>query len=157
MEAWSKVKTLFVQHDRLPAPKKYWGRERRMTVRKPQRLAQAFICSDSMAFPKECRIRNLSVMGARIDLSDGAVKAHMLIDNLTIYFPSEKKEIGCLVVWLAGRSMGLRFVGPYCNPIGDTADNPVSGQMNRPGDVWSHYSMISAKRTAWAIKTRHRI
>ncbi len=77
---------------------------------------QGFIWSDGMAFPKECSVRDLSVTGARIDLPNDKVRSLTLVDMLILYFPAEKREIECQVAWRSGRSMGLRFIGPYRDP-----------------------------------------
>jgi hypothetical protein len=116
MKPWRRIKELFGHSDAPSAAKQEKGRENRSTIRRPQRLVQGYIWSDRMAFPKECTIRDLSITGARIDLRDDDAKAHMLIGTLTLYFPADKQEIDCQVVWRVKRSMGLRFIGTYRAP-----------------------------------------
>ena len=116
MKPWRRIKELFGHSDASPPAKQEKGRENRSTIRRPQRLAQGYIWSGSMVFPKECTIRDLSITGARIDLRDDDTKAHMLAGTITLYFPADKQEIDCQVVWRVKRSMGLRFIGTYRAP-----------------------------------------
>jgi hypothetical protein len=116
MKPWRRIKELFGHSDTSPPARQEKGRENRSTIRRPQRLVQGYIWSDSMVFPKECTIRDLSITGARIDLRDDDTKAHMLIGTITLYFPTDKQEIDCQVVWRVKRSVGLRFIGTYRAP-----------------------------------------
>jgi PilZ domain len=117
MISWRKIKAMFVSSDAKPAAKKKDAeQDKRLGMRKPQRLVQGYIWSERMAFSKACSIRNISVSGARIELRDGTLKAHKRSDVLILYVPADKREIDCHVAWRAGRSMGLRFIGNYRGP-----------------------------------------
>lgn len=94
-----------------------FGRERRGAIRRPKRLTRAFIWSNRMSFSKECRVCNISVTGTRVDMIDNSVKFYMLMGHLKLYFPNDKLEIDCQVVWRSGRKIGLRLIGPYREPI----------------------------------------
>lgn len=117
MAPWHKIKKLFVEYDQAPRRKGREGREKRVAIRRSQRHMQAFLWSDRMIVPREGSIRNRSATGARMDLYDGGVKSHLLTGNLALCFPADNQEIDCQVVWRAGRSIGLRLVGPYREPL----------------------------------------
>ena len=66
MKPWRRIKELFGHSDASPPAQQEKGRENRSTIRRPQRLVQGYIWSDSMVFPKECTIRDLSITGAPV-------------------------------------------------------------------------------------------
>jgi hypothetical protein len=136
MVIWHKFKELFVRSDAVAVAPRRAGnalsraamrspQDKRMTVRKPQRFAEGFIWSDRMAASKACNIRDLSATGARIDLLNSGIKAHTLSGVLTLYFPTEKREIDCQVAWRAGSSIGLKFMGSYRAPTKRYGARPV--------------------------------
>lgn len=90
--------------------------ERRLGIRRPQRMSQGYIRSEVMASSKPCSIRNISTSGARIDVLSDTIKTHALLDGITLYFAAERREIDCEVMWRKERSIGVRFVGPYRTP-----------------------------------------
>jgi hypothetical protein len=113
---WNKIKGLFVHSDADAEDKKPAQKEKRLARRKSQRLVNGFIWSEGMAFSKECSIRDLSVTGARVDLLNDEIKSHTLTGILTLYLPSDKREIDCKVKWQSGRMVGLQFIGSYRAP-----------------------------------------
>jgi hypothetical protein len=116
MTPWQKLKARFVRPD-TPCPAKSDAKpETRITIRRPMRLARGFIWCDRMVFPKECSIRNLSGVGACIELCDNSGKSDSLADILILYLPFDKREIECRVVWRKGHRMGIRFSGKYREP-----------------------------------------
>ena len=128
MAMWQNFKELFVRSHRPPRPtvrRAATGPNKRRTVRRAQRFAEGFIWSDRMAASKICAIRDLSVTGARIDLLNGAVNPQILGGVLTLYFPSEKQEIDCKLMWRAGGKIGLEFVGAYRAPTRQYGSRPA--------------------------------
>jgi hypothetical protein len=126
MAMWNNFKDMFVRSEKPPRPTPArTGPNKRRTVRKAQRFAEGFIWSDHMAASKACAIRDLSVTGARIDLLNGAVNPQTLRGVLTLYFPSEKREIDCKLMWRAGGRIGLEFVGPYRPPTRQYGSRPT--------------------------------
>jgi hypothetical protein len=113
---WNRLKRIFSSTDVRPAAKLVAKRERRGAVRKRQRMMEGFIWTEHMAFSKACTIRNLSATGARADLLSGTVKTHALTGTVTLYLGPDKREIDCQMVWRIGRSIGLRFIGPFRPP-----------------------------------------
>jgi hypothetical protein len=117
MAIWHRFKGMLVGSD---APRRasgsLGGEDKRLTLRRRQRFIGGFIWSDRMAASKACNIRDLSATGARVDLLNSAIKAHTLTGILTLYLPAEKQEIDCQVMWRAGDSIGLRFLGAYRAP-----------------------------------------
>ena len=116
MAPWAKIKSLFAGSNAPDLQQKRKSEERRRVKRRQQRLVEGFLWSDRMAFSKACNIRNVSVSGARVELSTDPAKANMLRGLLTLYFKADKQEIDCEVIWRAGSSIGVQFVGPYRAP-----------------------------------------
>ena len=115
MSSWNKLKAVFSGSSARSSGTDS-ERDRRIGVRRPQRLLQGYIYSERMAASKLCTIRNVSTSGARVELLNGPVKSHMLKGVLSLYFPADKKEIDCEVIWQGDRGIGLRFVGSYRAP-----------------------------------------
>lgn len=63
-----------------------------------------------MAFPKPCRIINLSSLGARVDLLNAAATSFSLASVVTLYIPADNHEIDCRPVWRSGAAIGLQFI-----------------------------------------------
>lgn len=116
MTVWHKIKNIFSRPVARAPGKAIRREENRTAVRKRQRMMEGFIWSERMAYAKACTIRDLSITGARIDLLDGDVKTHMLVGTMTLYLPSDKREIDCQLMWRSGRQVGLRFLGSYRAP-----------------------------------------
>jgi hypothetical protein len=121
MAMWHSLKEMFGRSEKPPRPiptptRTGTGQNKRRTVRRAQRFAEGFIWSDRMAASKACSIRNLSVTGVRVDLLNGTLNPQTLGGVLTLYFPAEKREIDCKLMWRAGSCIGLEFVGSFRPP-----------------------------------------
>jgi hypothetical protein len=115
MISWRKIKQDILRSGTPSAARKS-GKDKRLAIRRKQRLSQGFIWSERMAFSKTCSIRDISATGACIDLDNSAVKHQTMKGIMSFYSPADKQEIDCEVVWRTGGSVGLRFIGAYREP-----------------------------------------
>ena len=113
MTNWQQFKSFFVGSETARRPKKLRNGEKRIVTRKRQRMTEAYIWSPSMAYSKNCRLRDVSSTGARVEFCNEPVKIDELDRNLTLYIPLEKREIDCRIAWRKGRSIGIEFRGGY--------------------------------------------
>jgi PilZ domain len=89
---------------------------RRAAMRKRQRLIDGFVSSDNMS-RRTCTIRDMSSIGSRVEIwSDDASKRLLPGDSVTLYIPSDRKEIDAEVRWYRANVMGLRFTSPFRDP-----------------------------------------
>lgn len=116
MTLWRKITETLGVSTTKPSGKPNKSDEKRIAIRRRQRLAEAYIWSPSMTFSKPCRIRDVSMTGARIEMCDDKVKRQAKGDPLILYFPEEKREIDCKVAWQSGRNIGIEFSGTYRAP-----------------------------------------
>jgi hypothetical protein len=71
-----------------------------------------------------CAVRDLSLTGARMELDRERaqpVTAADISDEFLAYFPQQKTEVACRVIWRDGRHFGVKFLdqphpspGPSC-------------------------------------------
>lgn len=89
---------------------------KRTLTRKRMRLVDGFIITDGMLAPRACTLRDVSALGACIEIWDDAVKPALLRDRLTLYIPSDRKEVDCDIVWKRNNAIGLKFASPFRAP-----------------------------------------
>lgn len=88
----------------------------RALARKRQRLLDGFIVSEGMLSPRACTLRDVSALGASVEIWDQSVKPALLRDRLTLYIPSDRKEVDCDIVWKRDNAVGLKFSSPFRKP-----------------------------------------
>jgi hypothetical protein len=88
----------------------------RALARKRQRLQEGFVVSEGMLVPRACTLRDMTPLGGSIEVWDRGIKASLLAGPLTLYLPSDKKEVDCAVVWRRDNSLGLKFISPFRAP-----------------------------------------
>lgn len=89
---------------------------KRTLTRKRMRLVDGFIVTDGMLTPRACTLRDVSALGACIEIWDDAVKPALLRDRLTLYIPSDRKEVDCDIVWKRNNAIGLKFASAFRAP-----------------------------------------
>lgn len=80
----------------------------RNLIRRRERLSEGFISSERMLTPRPCAIRDMTLLGCRVDLWED-IHPSMLQDGVTLYSLKDRKEADAEVVWHRGVSLGLRF------------------------------------------------
>ena|SRR5262245_53357481 len=88
----------------------------RSTVRKKQRMTDGFIWSESMLKPRACTIKDMSALGAQVDIWNEEIKASLLNGPLKLYSSSDRQEVDCKMTWRKGNSAGLRFTSGFHEP-----------------------------------------
>ncbi len=88
----------------------------RAMTRKRMRLLDGFIVTDGMLKPRACTLRDVSALGACVEIWDDAVKPALLRDRLTLYIPSDGKEVDCDIVWKRKNAIGLKFSSAFRAP-----------------------------------------
>ncbi|AHB50238.1 hypothetical protein W911_11930 [Hyphomicrobium nitrativorans NL23] len=88
----------------------------RALTRKRQRLLDGFIVSKGMLTPRACTLRDVTALGACVEIWDGSVKPALLRNRLTLYIPSDGKEVDCDVMWKRDNAIGLKFASPFRTP-----------------------------------------
>ena len=88
----------------------------RALVRKRQRLLDGFIVSEGMLAPRACTLRDVTALGACVEIWDSGVKPALLRNRLTLYIPSDGKEVDCDVMWKRDNAIGLKFASPFRAP-----------------------------------------
>jgi hypothetical protein len=97
--------------------KSYNGDEaQRSTVRKRQRMTDGFIWSENMLKPRACTIKDMSALGAQIDIWNDEIKSSLLQGPLKLYSASDRNEVDCKMTWRKGNSAGLRFTSGFHSP-----------------------------------------
>ena len=91
-------------------------RNNRAVIRKRQRLLEGFIVSEGMLTPRACTLRDVSALGACIEIWDDSVKPALLRNRITLYIPSDGKEVDCDVMWKRDNAIGLKFASPFRAP-----------------------------------------
>lgn len=81
--------------------------------RRQSACLQALIQSDRLAEPVHCVIRDLSAIGARLEIvkqdTKPFVSEERLPDQFTLAFRLEKTEVDCEIVWQKGNTLGVTF------------------------------------------------
>jgi hypothetical protein len=93
-------------------PQQQKGASRRRAVRKPQRLVEGVAEWPTMLYGRRCALKDISLSGARIELSEDDTNASRLPNEFTLRIVPDRKQVACEVVWRRGRLAGLRFIGP---------------------------------------------
>ena len=88
----------------------------RALTRKRQRLLDGFIVSDGMLTPRACTLRDVTALGACVEIWDDSVKPALLRNRITLYIPSDGKEVDCDVMWKRDNAIGLKFASPFRAP-----------------------------------------
>jgi hypothetical protein len=88
----------------------------RSTVRKRQRMTDGYIWSENMLKPRACTIKDMSALGAQIDIWNDEIKASLLQGSLKLYSSSDRNEVDCRMTWRKGNSAGLRFTSGFHAP-----------------------------------------
>jgi hypothetical protein len=88
----------------------------RSTVRKRQRMTDGFIWSEAMLKPRACTIKDMSALGAQVDIWNEEIKASLLQGSLKLYSSSDRQEVDCKMTWRKGNSAGLRFMSGFHAP-----------------------------------------
>jgi hypothetical protein len=86
---------------------------KRLAVRRKQRLAEARVTWPGMLFTRSCAVKDLSAMGACIELAQDDTRASIIPPTVTLQILPDKRKIGSQVVWRKGRLLGLKFHGEY--------------------------------------------
>jgi hypothetical protein len=118
MEFLDKLFGLFSSDTKKKGAKRsYKGDEaQRSTVRKRQRMTDGFIWSESMLKPRACTIKDMSALGAQIDIWNDEIKASLLQGPLKLFSSSDQNEVDCKMTWRKGNSAGLRFTSGFHAP-----------------------------------------
>lgn len=82
-------------------------------TRKRQRLMDGFLVSEGMLAPRACTVRDMTALGATVDIWDTGIKASLLHGTVTLYIPGDRKEVDCAVVSRKEGSLGLKFLGRF--------------------------------------------
>jgi len=90
--------------------------EMRRLRRVRQRMRSGAVWSDKLIAPRPCMFKDLSVGGAQVEILGAPIKPGLLMDGLWLYFDTEKHEVSCSLVWMNGRTLGLRFEGALRPP-----------------------------------------
>lgn len=88
----------------------------RALARKRQRLQEGFIFSDGMLAPRACTLRDLTALGACVEIWDPSVKVRLLVGDVTLYLTGDRKEVDCKVMWRRDNALGLKFTSPFREP-----------------------------------------
>jgi hypothetical protein len=88
----------------------------RLAVRKKQRLIEGYIWADEMLVARGCTVRDLSPVGASIDLwqdtGSSILRTIEVPQNATLLIVADRVEVDCEVTWRRGPTcLGVRFVG----------------------------------------------
>ncbi len=89
--------------------------DRRAAERKRQRLISGFVSSRRMP-TRPCKICDMSATGSRIELWGKEARPLLTGDRVTLYIPSDGKEIDAEVRWRKANVMGLRFTSAFRGP-----------------------------------------
>jgi hypothetical protein len=88
----------------------------RLAVRKAQRMKDGFIWSEGMLAPRACTIRDMTPLGARVDIWNDDIKPSLLRGKFKLYSCAEQMEVDCTLARREGSSLGLRFLSKFQEP-----------------------------------------
>lgn len=98
-------------------PKSTGGDDGRLALRKKQRLIDGYVWSDNMLVARGCSVRDLSAVGALVDLWQDKKVTTMreapIPRQVVLYIVPDQLEIDCDVTWRKDYSLGLRFNGKF--------------------------------------------
>ena len=102
---------------RRKAPAKKVVDDGRLAMRKRQRLVDGFVWADNMLVARGCTIRDLSPVGAMVDLwhdhSAKAIREAPIPREIMLFIVPDRIEVDCEVTWRKEASLGLRFLGKF--------------------------------------------
>jgi hypothetical protein len=79
-------------------------------------MSDGFIWSESMLQPRACTIKDMSPLGAQVDIWNEEIKASLLNGPLKLFSSSDRQEVDCKMTWRKGNSAGLRFTSGFHEP-----------------------------------------
>lgn len=88
----------------------------RAALRKPQRMKEGFLWSEGMIVPRACTIRDMSVLGAQIEIWVDDIKPALLRGPLKLYSCADRQEVDCELAQRDGMRLGLRFNSAFHEP-----------------------------------------
>ncbi len=88
----------------------------RLAVRKAQRMKDGFIWSEGMIAPRACTIRDMTPLGARVEIWNDDIKPSLLRGAFKLYSCAEQMEVDCSLARRDGSSLGLRFLSKFQQP-----------------------------------------
>ena len=97
----------------------------RSTVRKRQRMTDGYIWSEAMLKPRPCTIKDMSALGAQIEIWNDEIKAHAAPGLAQALSSSDSNEVDCKMTWRKGNSAGLGSRAAFMRRRGSTPDNTV--------------------------------
>ncbi len=86
------------------------------TFRRPQRLKEGFIWTESMIMPRPCTIRDLSPLTAEVVLWNDDIKPALLRGGLKLFSSADQKEADCVVAGRDGNVLSLRIMTAFRAP-----------------------------------------
>lgn len=89
---------------------------RRGKERKRQRLIDGFVASARFRTPRPCRVCDMSPGGARIEIWGEHDQPLRPGDRITLYIPTDRKEVDAEVRWRKESTLGLKFMSALRDP-----------------------------------------
>lgn len=86
--------------------------ERRQASRRRQVMVEGALSWDSMLYPRRVCLKDLSALGARVELYDQDSAYSKVPSRVRLHIFSDRQHVECDVVWRRGLQLGLRFAGP---------------------------------------------
>ena len=80
----------------------------RNLIRRRERLSEGFLTSEQMLTPRPCTLRDMTLLGCRVDLWDD-IHPSLIKNGVTLYSLKDKTEVDAVIAWHRGVSLGLRF------------------------------------------------
>jgi hypothetical protein len=96
-----------------PVPAEPAGANKRAAVRVRQRFVEGRIEWPGMLHTRRCAVKDLSSMGACVELTEDDTPASKVPNAVTLQIVPDQRMIECQIVWRKGRLLGLRFTGKY--------------------------------------------
>lgn len=85
--------------------------DKRYVTRAPQRMRTGFVWTEKLLTPRPCMFKDMSPRGARVEILGDLIKPSLLLEDVRLYFDTEKHEVPCSMAWMKGRQIGLKFEG----------------------------------------------
>lgn len=96
-----------------PRPKTDSAANKRSAVRVKQRFVEGRIEWPSMLYARQCALKDLSAMGACVELAEDDTPASKVPTQITLQILPDQRRIESQIVWRKGRMLGLRFTGSF--------------------------------------------
>lgn len=102
----------------LPLSMRKTSADGRLAVRRKQRFVDGFIWADTMLVARECSVRDLSAVGALVELWNREGRSPKLRelpipDKVVLFVVPDGREIDCKVTWRKDGTLGLKFTGAF--------------------------------------------